>query len=54
MRILNLMPATCFKQVGTEVTADWKSCGMLDKHIIWNIEQVNRLIGNRRLYHEMV
>lgn len=29
MLILNSMPASCFKQVGTRATKDCESCGML-------------------------
>ena len=31
--ILNLMPATCFRNIGRRVTKDCKSCGMLIKHL---------------------
>lgn len=31
--ILNLMPATSFKQVETGATKDWESSEMLQKHL---------------------
>lgn len=38
--ILNLMPATHFKQVGTGATKGWESCGMLQETPVWNSPQV--------------
>lgn len=48
MLILNLIPGTHFKQVGTRPTKQWVSFGMLKKKTpVWNIPQVNRRAGNR-------
>lgn len=48
MLILNIMPATCFKNIGRGATKDLEDCGML-KNLLTGIFH-NRWIANRWLY----
>ncbi len=43
MLIPSLIKETCFKQVGTGATKDWKSCGKHQKHLF---ETIHRQTGS--------